>query len=74
MNEVEVEVIVKYNDDADYIRVKNGTYVQDLVRCKNCKYGEIDNEDFPTQYLCHHHGSSWNERDHFCSYGERADA
>ena len=27
--------------------------VVDVVRCKDCKYGEVDNADFPNQYLCH---------------------
>ena len=47
--------------------------VVEVVRCKDCKYGEVDDADFPNQYLCHHHGSAWNEGNHFCSYGERAD-
>lgn len=45
----------------------------DVVRCKDCKYGEVDNADFPNQYLCHHNGSDWNEGNHYCSYGERAE-
>ena len=45
--------------------------VVEVVRCKDCKHGEIDDEDFPEQYLCRHHGSAWNEGNHFCSYGER---
>ena len=45
----------------------------EVVRCKDCKHGEVDNADFPNQYLCHHHGSAWNEGNHYCSYGERAD-
>lgn len=65
MNEVEVEVIVKYNDDADYIRVKNGTYVQDLVRCKNCMHYEKE--------WCYWRDEH-TEPEYFCSYGEREDA
>lgn len=45
----------------------------EVVRCKDCKYGEVDNADFPNQYFCNHHGCDWNEGNHYCSYGERAD-
>lgn len=40
----------------------------EVVRCKDCIYGELDDEGW---YLCTHHGSDWNEENHFCSYGER---
>ena len=42
-----------------------------VVRCKDCKYGEVDDADFPAQYLCKHNGADWNDENHFCSYGER---
>ena len=42
-----------------------------VVRCKDCKYGEVDDADLPTQYLCNYHGADWNDENHFCSYGER---
>ena len=45
--------------------------VVEVVRCKDCKYGEIDDEDFPTQYFCNNHGCAWNDENHYCSYGER---
>ena len=44
-----------------------------VVRCKDCKYGEVDDADLPTQYLCNYHGADWNDENHFCSYGERND-
>ena len=44
-----------------------------VVRCKDCKYGEVDDADLPTQYLCNYHGADWNDENHFCSYGERKD-
>lgn len=47
--------------------------VVEVVRCRDCKHGEIDDEDFPELYLCRYHGSSWNEGNHFCSYGERGE-
>ena len=43
----------------------------EVVRCKDCKYGEVDNADFHDQYLCNISGSDWNCGNHFCSYGER---
>lgn len=45
----------------------------EVVRCKDCKYGEVDDADFPNQYFCNHQGLDWNEGNHYCSYGERAD-
>lgn len=45
--------------------------VVEVVRCKDCKYGDVDNADFPNQYLCNHNGCDWNEGNHYCSYGER---
>lgn len=45
--------------------------VVEVVRCNDCKYGEVDDADFPDQYFCNHHGCDWNEGNHYCSYGER---
>ena len=41
-----------------------------VVRCRDCKQGEIDDPDFPDQYYCHA-GCGWNNGDFYCSYGER---
>ena len=41
-----------------------------VVRCKDCKQGEVDDPDFPDQYYCHA-GCGWNNGDFYCSYGER---
>ena len=41
-----------------------------VVRCRNCKYGEVDDPDFPDQYFCHFTGCDWNSGEHFCSDGE----
>ena len=42
----------------------------EIVRCKDCKYGEY-REDFDN-YLCDQLGlGSVNDADFFCSYGER---
>ena len=45
--------------------------VAPVVRCRDCKYGEVDDADFPAQYLCKHNGADWNDENHFCSYGEQ---
>ena len=45
--------------------------VVEVVRCKYCKHGEIDDTDFPDQYLCNYTGCYWNNGNHFCGYGER---
>ena len=42
----------------------------EVVRCRECKQGEIDDPDFPDQYYCHA-GCGWNNGDFYCSYGER---
>ena len=59
------------------IRIVNEQPAADVVpvvRCKDCKYGEVDEpEDFPDQYYCHE-GCGWNKGDFFCSYGERKEA
>ena len=41
-----------------------------VVRCRECKKGEIDDPDFPDQYYCHA-GCGWNNGDFYCAYGER---
>ena len=42
----------------------------EVVRCLECKQGEIDDPDFPDEYYCHA-GCGWNKGDFFCAYGER---
>ena len=41
-----------------------------VVRCKDCKQGEIDDPDFPDQYYCRA-GCGWNNGNFYCAYGER---
>ena len=43
----------------------------ELVTCKDCKWSELDDPDFPDQYLCHADGDAWNKGNHWCSYAER---
>ena len=42
----------------------------EVVRCKDCKHGEIDDPYFPYQYYCQM-GHMWNDKYHFCADGER---
>ena len=32
------EIIVRYNDGNDHMAVRGGEYIQDLVRCKDCRW------------------------------------
>ena len=41
-----------------------------VVRCRECKQGEIDDPDFPDEYYCHAR-CGWNKGDFYCAYGER---
>ena len=62
------EIIVKMT--TDHIKVKNGEYIQDLVRCQDCIHGEY-REDF-NDYECHYSGCGpVNDADFFCADGER---
>ena len=42
----------------------------EVVRCRKCKQGEVDDPDFPDEYYCHA-GCGWNNGDFYCAYGER---
>lgn len=42
----------------------------EVVRCSKCKYGVIDDPDFPNQYFCRSDGDRWNSGEYFCSDGE----
>ena len=55
------EVIVRLT--SDHIKVKGGEYVQDIVRCKDCRwYKDFDGCFFSTAEV---------EPNHFCAWGER---
>ena len=53
------------------IEEANDADVVEVVRCRDCVHGEVDDTDFPNQYLCHFYGDDWNDALHYCSYGER---
>ena len=71
------EIIVRYNDGNDHMAVRGGEYVQDLVRCGECKYKRI-NEDGETRYyycaLEDRPNRQWSVDDtDYCSWGEVRD-
>ena len=43
--------------------------VAPVVRCKDCKQGEVDDPDFPDEYYCRA-GCGWNNGYFYCAYGE----
>lgn len=67
------EAIIKLN--SDHIKVKGGEYVQDLVRCKDCKWwlDNLNEDNTDEDYIeCPFDGTRRIPKpDDFCSYGER---
>lgn len=65
------EIVVRMT--GDHIKVKGGEYVQDLVRCKECKWfvtiQDIDGHGSPCD--CCGVWADETTEDTFCSYGER---
>ena len=62
------EIIVRMT--ADHIKVKGGEYVQDIVRCKECKNWKWI--EWAKEHRCTLRNTAINARaDDFCSYGER---
>ena len=66
------EAIIKLT--SDHIKVKGAEYVQDLVRCQDCKFW-IDNcdEDSDLFRECRWRDDETTDADDFCSYGEVRD-
>ena len=66
------KTIIEYSEsDIGYMIRKRPTIdAVPVVRCWECKQGEVDDPDFPDQYYCHA-GCGWNNGDFYCSYGER---
>ena len=61
------EVIVRLT--SDHIKVKGGEYVQDLVRCKECRHWEMRNS--PRGWCVVHQG--YVSPQYFCADGEVRD-
>ena len=66
------KTIIEYSEsDIGYMIRKRPTVdAVEVVRCRECKQGEVDDPDFPDEYYCHA-GCGWNNGDFYCSYGER---
>ena len=66
--------ICGYNDGIDiaWNKIEQAPTIDavPVVRCRECKQGEIDDPDFPDEYYCHE-GCGWNKGDFYCAYGER---
>ena len=64
-------IIEYYESDIGYmIRKRHTVDAVEVVRCRECKQGEIDDPDFPDEYYCHA-GCGWSKGDFYCAYGER---
>ena len=67
------EIIIRLN--SDHIKVKGGEYVQDFVRCKECKWwlDNLNEDNTDEDYIeCPFDGTRRIPKpDDFCSYGER---
>ena len=66
------KTIIEYSEsDIGYMIRKRPTVdAVEVVRCRECKQGEVDDPDFPDEYYCHA-GCGWNKGDFYCAYGER---
>ena len=60
----ETEIIVKMDK---HIKIKGGSYVQDLVRCPDCLHCEQRNNEEP---FCHVHCMTVGS-EYFCGDGEK---
>ena len=63
-------LFVPYRDAKKMIEAAKTVYAVPVIRCLECKQGEIDDPDFPDEYYCHA-GCGWNKGDFYCAYGER---
>ena len=62
------EMIVKLN--ADRVKLNGCEYLQDLVRCGECRYWQDNNGGYPTIECRWGHDETPNADD-FCSFAER---
>ena len=65
------EIIVRYNDGNDYMAVRGGEYVRDLVRCRDCKYLEVHGKT-TMHYWCDQ-WEHYTDEDSFCANSEVRD-
>ena len=58
------------DDTLDYIDSEQAADVAPVVRCKDCKYWQDNNDGYPHEECRWGHGETPDAND-FCSYGER---
>ena len=63
-------LLVPFRDVKESIKKAPTIDAVPVVRCRECKQGEVDDPDFPDQYYCHA-GCGWNKGNFYCAYGER---
>ena len=63
------EIIVRYKDGNDHMAVRGGEYVQDFVRCQDCKHW-VYNFNGCSRNPC---TEPWYATDG-CTYGERKES
>lgn len=61
------EMIVRLNEDR--VKVKGCEYVQDLIRCGECRYWQDNNGGYPTAE-CRWWKDETPDVDDFCSFAE----
>ncbi len=43
----------------------------EIIRCKDCKYGVVDDPEIPFLRFCEYNGQDWNDENHYCGHAER---
>lgn len=73
MRLIDADAIIYHEDDAVYRHEIDAlpSVEPEIIPCKDCKYGEIDDPDFPNEYFCRFKGFDWNDGEHYCSDAKR---
>jgi len=45
--------------------------VVEVVRCKECEYGIVDDPEIPFLRFCEYNGQDWNDENHYCGHAKR---
>ncbi len=43
----------------------------EIIRCKDCKYGAVDDPEIPFLRFCEYNGQDWNDENHYCGHAAR---
>lgn len=73
MRLVNADMAPLYLNEAACEQIKNMPAVDavEVVRCKECKYGDWDNKDADAIVCIRTRDGYWRSGSDFCSYGER---